>query len=178
MNVLIREATDADLPALAAVYAVDVETGTGTFETTAPSADEMGRRLAAVRALGLPWLVTEQDGRVVAYGYLGPFRTRPAYRYTVEDSIYVLPQAQGQGLGGRLLDALIAHCRATGLRQILAVIGDSTNTGSIALHRSRGFTDTGVLTKVGHKFDRWIDVVMMQLDVADGDAPTGQGMPL
>lgn len=182
---LIRDATAADMAAIAAIYAQDVTGGTGTFELDPPDVAEMIRRHANVRALGLPWLVAEVDGpdgegMVAAYAYAGPFRLRPAYRYTVEDSIYVDAAHQGNGLGKALLVELIARCEAAGLRQMLGVIGDSANAGSVALHTACGFEMIGTMRSVGWKFDEWRDVVLMQRALGSGQtkAPDADGMPL
>lgn len=179
-GVTVRDAVDADLAAITAVYAEGVLTGTGTFELTTPDIAEMAGRRAAILKLGLPWLVAELDGAVVGYAYAGPFRTRAAYRYTVEDSIYVLSSAHGQGVGKALLLELIARCEALGLRQMLGVIGDSANTGSIRLHAACGFTPMGAIEGVGWKFDDWLDVVFMQRRLNGGEttAPDAPGMPL
>ena len=176
----VRDAVDADLEAITAIYAEGVLTGTGTFELTAPDAAEMAGRRVAILKLGLPWLVAELDGVVVGYAYAGPFRTRAAYRYTVEDSIYVLASAHGRGVGKALLLALIARCEALGLRQMLGVIGDSGNTGSIRLHAACGFAPMGAVEGVGWKFDDWLDVVFMQRRLNGGEttAPDAPGMPL
>ena len=140
----------------------------------------MTARFAAVQALGLPRLVAVIDGAVVGYAYAGPFRTRQAYRYMVEDSIYVSPEARGRGVAGALLDQLINHCEALGLRQMVAVIGDSANQGSIALHRARGFADAGVFKAAGWKHDDWRDVVFMQRELGPGGRtpPDAPGLPL
>jgi len=177
--VLVRDATDADLEAVTAIYAEGVLTGTGTFELTAPDGAEMAARRAAILKLGLPWLAAEIDGVVVGYAYAGPFRTRAAYRYTVEDSIYVLASAHGRGVGKALLEALIARCEALGLRQMLGVIGDRANTGSIRLHAACGFTPMGAVAGVGWKFDDWLDVVFMQRRLNGGEttAPDAPGLP-
>jgi len=177
---VVRDAAADDLAAITAIYGEGVLTGTGTFETDPPDAAEMARRVAAVAALGLPWLVAEIDDVLVGYAYAGPFRTRAAYRYTVEDSIYVLASAQGRGVGKALLTVLIARCEALGVRQILAVIGDSANTGSVALHAACGFQPAGAVSDVGWKFDRWLDVVFMQrsLDAGASAPPSGRGLPL
>jgi len=176
----VRDAVDADLEAITAIYAEGVLTGTGTFELTAPDASEMAGRRAAILKLGLPWLVAELDGVVVGYAYAGPFRTRAAYRYTVEDSIYVLASAHGHGVGKALLLELIARCEALGLRQMLGVIGDSANAGSIKLHAACGFAPMGAVEGVGWKFDDWLDVVFMQRRLNGGEAtePDAPGMPL
>lgn len=172
-STLLRPATEADLPAITAVYAWNVLNGTGTFELEAPDLAEMTRRHADVTGKGLPWLVAEADGQVLGYAYANHFRPRKAYRFCLEDSIYLSPAAQGKGLGKRLLAELIARCEALGARQMLAVIGDSANAGSIGLHASLGFEHTGVLKSAGWKFDAWRDVVLMQraLGTGDGDAP-------
>ena len=176
----VRDAGPDDIAAITAIYAESVANGRGTFELEAPDETEMAARLAAVEALGLPRLVVEIDGAVAGYAYAGPFRTRQAYRYMVEDSIYVAPWARGRGVAGALLDALIVRCEALGLRQMVAVIGDSENVGSIALHRTRGFTDAGVFTAAGWKHDDWRDVVFMQRALGEGDdtAPDAAGLPL
>jgi len=176
----VRDARPDDITAITAIYAESVANGRGTFELEAPDEVEMASRLAAVEALGLPRLVVEIDGAVAGYAYAGPFRTRQAYRYMVEDSIYVAPWARGRGVAGALLDALIVRCEAMGLRQMVAVIGDAENVGSIALHRTRGFTDAGVFKAAGWKHDDWRDVVFMQRALSDGGAtaPDAQGLPL
>jgi phosphinothricin acetyltransferase len=158
----IRDSSPADVAACAAVYGEAVRNGTGTFELEEPDTAEMGRRREAILAQGLPWLVAERAGQVLGYAYAGIFRPRRAYRFCVEDSIYLAPEARGQGVGRLLLAELIARCEAAGIRQMLAVIGDSANTGSVAVHRACGFEHTGVFKAAGWKFDRWLDVVMMQ----------------
>ena len=166
----IRPATPADLPAIQAIYAHHVLTGTGSFEETPPDLDEMTRRFHDVTGRGLPYLVAEDDSGIAGYAYAGLFRTRSAYRFTVEDSVYVAANRQGQGIGARLLADLIAACRDRGVREILAVIGDSNNAGSIGVHRRLGFRPIGTLERVGLKFGRWLDVVMMQLSLVDEPA--------
>ena len=169
---ILRPATDADLPAITAIYAWNVGNGLGTFEEVAPEPEEMARRRAAVLARGLPYLVAEQAGVVLGYAYAGPFRLRAAYRYTVEDSVYVAPEAVGKGVGRALLTRLIADCEALGLRQMCAVIGDSGNAASIALHAALGFAPRGVFPAMGHKFGRWVDLVWMQRPLnGGGDSP-------
>jgi len=163
----IRPATPADLPAIQAIYAHHVLTGTGSFEETPPDLEEMTRRYQDVTGRGLPYLVAEDDNGIAGYAYAGLFRTRSAYRFTVEDSVYVAADRQGRGVGRQLLTALIDICRAAGVREILAVIGDSGNAGSIALHASQGFRLVGTLERVGLKFGRWLDVVIMQCSLAD-----------
>ncbi len=173
-RLLIRPSTPADLPAITAIYAWHVAHGTGTFELDAPDAEEMGRRREAVLANGLPWLVAERGGRVLGYAYANHFRPRRAYRFCVEDSIYLADEARGQGLGRLLLAELIARCQAAGARQMLAVIGDAANAASIGVHRALGFEHTGVLKSAGWKFERWLDVVLMQRALGEGDASPGR----
>ena len=165
----LRPSTEADLPAIQAIYAQAVEHGTGTFETEVPSVEEMGRRRAEVLGRNLPWLVAERGGEVLGYAYANYFRPRLAYRFCVEDSIYRAPAAQGQGVGRLLLAELIARCEAAGARQMLAVIGDAHNAGSVGVHTALGFQHTGVLKSAGWKFDRWLDVVLMQRTLGLGD---------
>jgi L-amino acid N-acyltransferase YncA len=166
--VLLRDSREDDLPAITAIYAEAVLHGTGTFELDPPDADEMARRRAEVVGKGLPWLVAEQDGAVLGYAYANHFRPRRAYRFCLEDSIYLAPQARGQRLGTLLLAELLARSEALGARQMLAVIGDAANTGSVRLHAALGFTHTGVLKASGWKFDRWLDVVLMQRALGRG----------
>lgn len=161
-------ATLADLPAITDIYRHHVLNGTGTFETTAPDLAAMQSRWQEVRDRDLPWLVAREADEVVGYAYANWFRPRLAYAYTVEDSIYVHPQALGRGIGGALLDALVKECTARGRRQMLAVIGDADNAGSIGLHRSRGFAEIGRMPAVGWKFGRWLDVVLMQRALGPG----------
>ncbi len=165
----LRPSTEADLPAIQAIYAQAVEHGTGTFETEVPSVEEMGRRRAEVLGRNLPWLVAERGGEVLGYAYANYFRPRLAYRFCVEDSIYLAPAAQGQGVGRLLLAELIAVREAAGARQMLAVIGDAHNAGSVGVHTALGFQHTGVLKSAGWKFDRWLDVVLMQRTLGLGD---------
>jgi len=166
---LIRPSVEADLPAIQAIYAHAVLHGTGTFETEVPDVTEMTRRRAEVLSRGLPFLVAEVDGGVAGYAYANFFRPRLAYRYCLEDSIYLSPTAQGKGLGRLLLAELIARCEAAGGRQMLAVIGDAGNKGSVGLHTALGFSHTGVLKSSGWKFGRWLDVVLMQRQLGQGD---------
>ena len=170
MTLIVRAAVTNDLPAIQAIYAHHVLNGTGTFEEVAPDLVEMAARFAAVAQHKLPWLVAEMEGRVLGYAYATPFRPRSAYRFTVEDSVYVAPDAHRVGVGRRLLSELIAICEAVGNRRMLAVIGDSENQGSIHLHARSGFTHQGVLTGVGFKFGRWLDIVLMErrLNVDNG----------
>jgi L-amino acid N-acyltransferase YncA len=174
---LIRPSTDADLPALTAIYGHHVHHGTGTFETDAPDGPEIARRRADVLGKGLPWLVAEEAGVVLGYAYANHFRPRLAYRYCLEDSIYLAPSAAGRGVGKLLLAELLARCEALGARQMLAVIGDAANAGSIGVHRALGFEHTGVLKSSGWKFGRWLDVVLMQRALGPGDATSPNGAP-
>ena len=166
---LIRPSTDDDVPAVAAIYAHHVLHGTGTFELEPPDAAEMARRRADVLGKGLPWLVAVRGEQVLGYAYANHFRPRRAYRFCLEDSIYLAPDALGQGIGKLLLAELLARCEALGARQVLAVIGDSANAGSIGVHRALGFEHTGVLKSSGWKFERWLDVVLMQRALGTGD---------
>ena len=166
----LRPSTDADLAGIQAIYAHAVEHGTGTFETEVPSVEEMGRRRQEVLGRQLPWLVAERDGELLGYAYANYFRPRLAYRFCVEDSIYLAPAAQGQGVGRLLLAELIARCEAAGARQMLAVIGDAANAGSVGVHTALGFTHNGVLKSAGWKFGRWLDVVLMQRTLGLGDS--------
>ena len=158
----VRAALPADAAAVQAIYAHHVLHGLGTFETEPPDLREMQSRHAQITAAGFPYLVGVDAGAVIGYAYANHFRTRAAYRYTVEDSVYVAPAAQRRGVGKLLLDELVARCGAQGLRQMLAVIGDSANAGSIGLHRACGFEHVGTMRAVGRKANRWIDVVVMQ----------------
>jgi phosphinothricin acetyltransferase len=177
---IVRPATDTDAEALAAIYGDAVLHGFGTFEEEPPSAADMDSRRRAVQDKGLPYLVAEVDGRVLGFAYAGPFRPRAAYRYTLEDSVYVLPEAKGMGVGRAMLSAVIAACEALGIRQLMAVIGDTENAGSIGLHRSLGFEQTGIGRSVGYKHGRWVDIVHMQKALNGGDtlAPDGPGVTL
>jgi phosphinothricin acetyltransferase len=172
----IRAIGADDLPAVHAIYAHHVANSLGTFETEPPALSEMRARQEHIEQTGLPYLVAEVDGRVAGYAYASPFRPRAAYRSTVEDSVYVAHDAIGLGIGRALLSELIECCTALGLRQMLAVIGDSQNAASIGAHRACGFSYVGVMTSVGRKFDRWVDVVIMQRPLGSGDAspPTGE----
>ena len=165
---LIRTCTAEDVPAMAAIYEDAVLTGTGSFETEAPSDEEMARRRDAVRGKGLPWLVLQTASGVVGYAYATPFRPRHAYRFTLEDSIYLHRSIHGRDLGRLLLAELLSRCTALGARQMLAVIGDSANQGSVALHRTLGFQPAGQFNQVGRKFDRWLDIVLMQRALGPG----------
>lgn len=166
---IIRPSRDEDIAAIASIYTHHVMHGTGTFELDPPSPADMQARRAEVQARGLPWLVAEDRGQVLGYAYCNWFRPRPAYRYAAEDSIYLAPQACGQGLGRALLTELSAAAERAGMRKLIAVIGDSANAASIGLHRSCGFTPAGVLTSSGWKFDRWLDTVLMEKPLGPGD---------
>jgi len=169
-TISIHPGTMPDTAACAAIYADAVRHGTGTFELEEPDVAEMGRRRDAILAQGLPWLVAERGGRILGYAYAGQFRPRRAYRFCVEDSIYLAPAARGQGVGRLLLAELIARCEAAGIRQMLAVIGDSGNAASIGVHLACGFEHCGKFEAAGWKFDRWLDVVMMQRRLGTGAA--------
>lgn len=170
----MRPATLADLPVIQSIYAHHVMQGLASYEEVPPDVDEMRRRFAEVTERALPYLVAVSGGVVVGYGYCTLFRTRSAYRFTLEDSVYVRDGLQGKGIGRALLSVLIERCTALGYRQMVAVIGDSGNAGSIGLHASLGFLRSGLLRSTGFKFGRWVDTVMMQrpLGVGDGTLPT------
>lgn len=168
---VVRDSVEDDIPAIQAIYAHHVLHGTASFELTAPDLATMAERRAGLLAQGYPYLVAEDgDGAVAGYAYAGPFRPRIAYRHTVENSIYVDPARLGLGIGRGLLAALVERCEALGFRQMVAVIGDSDNAGSIGLHAALGFEHCGVLKATGFKFGRWIDTVFMQRALGAGDA--------
>jgi L-amino acid N-acyltransferase YncA len=167
-DVEIRPATDADLPAITEIYAHAVSYGTATFELIPPDLAEMTRRFKSLMDGGFPYLVAALDGRVIGYAYAGPYRPRPAYRFTVENSVYLAPAIHRRGIGTQLLQRLIADCEARGCRQMIAVIGDSANAGSIGVHSRTGFAMIGTHPGVGFKFGRWLDTVMMQRALGDG----------
>jgi phosphinothricin acetyltransferase len=171
---VLRPSSDADLPAITRIYGHAVQHGTGTFELEQPDQAEMARRRADVLGKGLPWLVAERDGNVLGYAYANHFRPRRAYRFCLEDSIYLDEAARGHGVGRLLLAELMAQCEAQGARQMLAVIGDSANAGSVGVHRACGFEDTGVFKAAGWKFGRWLDVVLMQKALGTGSATPPQ----
>jgi phosphinothricin acetyltransferase len=166
---LIRDATADDLDAITAIYAHHVRVGTGTFEETPPEPVEMAARIARVQQAGWSWLVAEAEGVVIGFAYFNQFRDRSAYRYSAENSIYVRDDVRGQGVGKALVEVLLQRATACQFRQMLAVIGDSENVGSIGLHVSLGFRQAGVLKAAGLKFGRWVDVVFMQRSLGDGD---------
>jgi phosphinothricin acetyltransferase len=169
-GVVVRDATERDMAAVQAIYAHHVLHGLATFEEVPPAVEELLARRASVLGAGLPYLAAELGGRIVGYSYATSYRPRPAYRYAVEDSVYVADGLGGRGIGGALLAALIARCEAGPWRQMLAVIGNSGNAGSIALHRRAGFRPVGTLTSVGFKLGRWVDTVLMQRPLGPGDA--------
>jgi phosphinothricin acetyltransferase len=165
----IRDSGAADIPTITRIYAHAVRHGTASFELDAPDEAEMLRRQRALIDGGYPYIVAEEAGAILGYAYAGPFRPRPAYRYSVEDSVYVAPEAQRRGVGRALLDALIVRSTDAGFRQMIAVIGDSTlQAASIGLHAAAGFRMIGTLDAVGYKFDRWLDSVYMQRPLGAG----------
>jgi L-amino acid N-acyltransferase YncA len=165
----LRAASAADIAAITGIYREAVLHGTATFEIEPPDEAEMASRFQAITTAGYPYFVGELDGVVVGYAYANAYRTRPAYRFTVEDSIYLAPHAQGKGVGTALLKALIEASTAKGYRLMVAVIGDSRQYGSIAVHRRVGFTFCGTIHSVGYKFGRWLDSVIMELPLGEGD---------
>jgi len=178
---LIRPATFDDIPAITRIYAHAVNTGTASFELEPPDELEMTKRMQSVLHGQFPYIVAEIDGAVAGYAYASYYRTRPAYRFTVEDSVYVAPELQRRGVGKALLINLIETCTALGFRQMIAVIGDSNQAGSIGVHRACGFLDVGNLRNIGWKFGRWLDTPLMQLALGPGamtpppdDATPGQ----
>ena len=166
----IRASCDQDLPAITAIYAHHVLNGTGTFETTAPSVEDMKARRADVLSRELPFLVAEMDGRILGFAYCNWFKPRPAYRYSAEDSIYMADGERGRGAGKQLLAALGDEAQAAGVRKLIAVIGDSANQGSVRVHEAVGFTHVGVLKACGWKFGKWLDVVLMEKTLGLGDS--------
>jgi L-amino acid N-acyltransferase YncA len=161
-DVNIRAVAPGDIAAIARIYADAVRIGTATFEVEPPDETEMARRLQTLVAGDYPYLVAERSGAIAGYAYAGPYHLRPAYRWTVEDSVYLDPQFQGQGIGRLLLRELLADAEARGFRQMIALVGDSANAASIALHAAAGFQRVGTLQSVGFKHGRWLDVVVMQ----------------
>jgi phosphinothricin acetyltransferase len=164
----IRPATTADIPSITRIYAHAVNSGTASFELTAPDEAEMTRRMEALIDNDFPYLTAEIDGAVAGYAYAGAYRARPAYRFTVEDSVYIAPRLQGRGVGRALLAALVETAAERGFRQMIAVIGDSEQAASIALHAAAGFAYVGTFPNVGFKFDRWLDTVLMQRALGAG----------
>jgi L-amino acid N-acyltransferase YncA len=167
-SLAIRPATTADLPTVTEIYEHAVRYGTATFELIPPDLAEMTRRFRALVDGGFPYLVAERDSAVAGYAYAGPYRPRPAYRFTVENSVYLDPAIHRRGVGLQLMQRLIAECEARGFRQMIAVIGDSANAGSIGVHTKCGFQMIGTHPYVGLKFGRWLDTVMMQLALGEG----------
>ena len=167
--VAVRPAVARDLAAVHAIYSHAVLHGLASFEEEPPSLDEIRRRHQDVTGRSLPWLVAELGGAVAGYGYCAPYRARSAYRYALEDSVYVRPDLHGKGVGRAVLAELITRCEALGYRQIVAVIGDSANAASIKLHAAAGFLRVGTLRSVGFKFNRWVDSVLMQRPLGTGD---------
>ena len=172
MRVEIRPAKPDDLAAIHAIYSHHVLNGLASFEEEPPSRDEIARRFREVTGGGLPWIVAQYGTEAVGYGYCSLYRTRSAYRHSLEDSIYVKPGMEGKGIGKLLLAELIRRCEGLGYRQIIAVIGDSGNAASINLHAAAGFLRVGTLRSVGFKFGRWVDSVIMQRPLGRGDATT------
>jgi L-amino acid N-acyltransferase YncA len=168
-SIVIREATQDDIPAIARIYRHAVLHGTASFEIDPPDEREMSGRFDALKAGGFPFVVAHDDGAVLGYACAGPYRARPAYRHTVEDSIYVSPEAHRRGVGRRLLAALLDQATAAGFRQMIAGIGDSRNAASIGLHEALGFAPIGVARSVGFKHGRWLDHVLMQRSLGMGD---------
>ena len=167
-NIAIRAASPGDVPALTRIYAHAVRYGVATFELEPPDESEMARRQRALLDAGFPYLVAERDSVIAGYAYAGPYRARPGYDWTIEDSIYVAEEAQRRGVGHALLARLIVASEARGFRQMIAVIGDSANVASIELHRAAGFDMVGTYTAVGFKFGRWLDSVLMQRALGEG----------
>lgn len=168
MTVAVRPATRADIPAITRIYGHSVEHGTASFELSAPDEAEMTRRFNELTTNGFPYLVAAVDGAVVGYAYAGPYRTRPAYRFTVENSVYVAHDSHRRGVGKLLLQALIEACTEKGFRLMVAVIGDSNQAASIGLHEAAGFKHAGVFEDIGYKFDRWLDNILMQRALGPG----------
>ena len=166
---IIRPSTPNDIPQITAIYAHHVLHGTGTFEVEPPSDNDMMQRRADVVSKGLPYLVAAEGERVLGYAYCNWFKPRPAYRFSAEDSIYIAPEAAGSGLGRALLAELLRQAEQAGVRKMIAVIGDSANAGSIGVHRSTGFRHVGILEACGWKFERWLDVVLMDRALSLGN---------
>lgn len=167
-DIVIRDAEDADFTAIQAIYAHEVLHGLATFEEVPPTVEDLLSRRASAMKLGLPYLAAELSGKVVGYGYVAPFRPRSAYRFTLEDSVYVAEGLRGKGIGQAILGKLVARCEAGPWRQMIAVIGDTGNAASIALHRKLGFRHAGILDATGFKLGRWVDAVLMQRALGPG----------
>ena len=165
----VREAEPADLTLVQEIYALHVRTGLASFELDAPDLAEIERRFQAVRGHGLPFLVADLEGRVAGFAYAAPYRARPAYRHTLENSVYVAPLAGRRGLGSALLTELIRRAEALGYRRMIAVVGDSGNEASIGFHLRHGFKNAGTLPSVGFKFGRWVDSVLLERSLGEGD---------
>lgn len=174
---LIRPSRDEDIPAITAIYAHHVLHSTGTFETEAPGVADMTARRADVLSKGLPYLVAEQDGRIAGFAYGNWFKPRPAYRYSVEDSIYLAPDVHRKGLGRILLAELLARCETAGIRKVMAIIGDSANAGSVGVHLALGFEEVGKIKSCGWKFGAWRDIVIMQKTLGLGDTQPPLDLP-
>jgi len=174
-NLLVRDATEDDMPAVQAIYAHHVIHGTASFELEPPTLEQMCQRRADICGHGLPYVVAEHNGEVVGYGYATLYRPRPAYRFTVEDSVYVREGMSGLGVGKALLSRVIQRCIEGGRRQMVAIIGNSENVASIRLHERLGFRKVGVFESVGFKHARWLDTVIMQRELGEGDGSTPQG---
>ncbi|MGE0151741.1 MAG: N-acetyltransferase family protein [Reyranellaceae bacterium] len=170
MRPLLRDVVEADIAQIQSIYSHHVLHGAASFEEVPPDLAEMSARFAALKARNMPYVAAVEDGRILGYAYAGPYRPRSAYRFTVEDSIYLAPDAAGRGLGRTLLAEIIARSTALGMRQMIAVIGDSANVASIGLHRALGFEMIGTFPAIGFKFGRWIDSVLMQRALGDGQA--------
>ena len=170
MALLIRPAEQADIAAITGIYADAVRYGTASFEIDPPDEKEMRRRYDVLCAGGYPFLIADAEGTLAGYAYAGPYRARPAYRWSIEDSVYIARSSQRQGIGRALLRSLIADAQSLGFRQMIAVIGDSANVSSVELHRAAGFCTVGIFANVGFKFGRWLDTVVMQRPLGDGAA--------
>jgi L-amino acid N-acyltransferase YncA len=165
----LRPARATDLDAITAIYGHAVRTGAASYEYDAPTREEMMQRFTTITSANFPYIVAQDDGAILGYAYASAFRTRPAYRFMVEDSIYIAPEHQGKGVGTLLLAELIARCEASGFRQMIAVIGDAAvNLPSARLHAIMGFTECGRITASGFKFNRWCDTLLMQRALGEG----------
>lgn len=168
MKIRIRDAVAADLPVISEIYRESVRSGIATYELDPPSDEEMAARFASITGQNYPYIIAEDEaGTVLGYAYASPFRTRPAYRYLAEDSIYVAPQSRGMGVGGTLLDALMSATASLGIRQMIAVIGGAS-PASIAVHEKAGFKHVGRMPASGFKFGKWLDTVLMQIELGEG----------
>ena len=168
MNLTIRPSRDEDLPACAAIYGASVAVETASWEYEAPDVDEFDRRRGDILAKGFPYFTAVLDGKVIGYSHASAYRARVGYRFVVEDSVYVLEEMQGRGIGRKLLMTLIEECATRGYRQMIAVIGDSANAGSIKLHEACGFAHVALFKGIGYKFGRWLDSVQMQRALCEG----------